>query len=372
MKRTSCVCGAVLLVAVCFGMVGAETIDIAAIYALSGIAAEGNASSLLGVQLAVDEINAAEGLLGRKIKLLAIDNKSTPVGSVVAAEEAVVRRVVAIIGAAWSSHSIPIARVAQQKGIPMIATYSTNPAVTAAGNYIFRVCFVDTFQGSVMARFARRDLGARTALLFTNLTSEYSMDLSRYFRSEFVRDGGSLLGEAQYKIKQTDVANLVETALEKSADVVFISGHSESRLIARKFQEAGVQSVLLGGDGWAGDNSLLEAGDDALRTAYYCSHWSPRSTREQSRRFVARYGSKRSFDVGAALAYDAVMLLADAVRRAGSVDRIKVRDALAATSHFEGVTGVIGFNAERNPVKSAVIMEITNGIPRYLKTVTPE
>ncbi|MCP4351462.1 MAG: ABC transporter substrate-binding protein [Desulfobacterales bacterium] len=347
-----------------------DTINIAAIYPLTGPATASNSSSLVGVRIGAEEINKQGGIIGKKIKLLVFDNLSTPIGSNIAAEKAAEAEVAAIVGAGWSSHSIAIARVAQSRRIPMISNYSTNPEVTKIGKYIFRVCFTDDFQGSVMARFASRNLNAATAVVFTDLASDYSLKLSEIFRKNFEQSGGKVVVEVEYKHKQEKFDKQIKIAKRANSDVFFIFGHDESGLIVKQAQDAGISSVPLGGDGW---DSLvfLSKGGSELKRGYYCTHWSESADSEISRSFVKKYKNNENFDIGTALAYDAFMVLADAITRAGSTDRDKIRGALADTRAFKGVTGTISFDANGDPVKSAVIMEISNGKQRYFKTVEP-
>ncbi|MCP4351459.1 MAG: ABC transporter substrate-binding protein [Desulfobacterales bacterium] len=347
-----------------------DSVNIAAIYALTGPAAEANASSLLGVRIGAEEINKQGGIIGKKINLLVFDNLSTPIGSDIAAEKASEAGVTAIVGAQWSSHSIATAKVAQSRRIPMLSNYSTNPDVTKIGKYIFRVCFTDEFQGSAMARFAHRDLNAATAVVFTNLTSAYSLKLSEIFRKNLEQSGGKVVAVAAYKPKQLIYDKHIRTAERANSDVLFFSGHDETGLIVKQVRDAGISSVSLGGDGWS-TPSFMSKGGSELKLGYYCSHWSESADSEISRSFVRKYKNTENFGTGTALAYDAVMVLADAITRAGSTDRDKIRDALAKTRFFKGVTGTISFDVNGDPVKSAVIMEISNGKPHYFKTVEP-
>ncbi len=347
-----------------------QTIDIAAIYSLTGHAANANSSSVLGTRIAVDELNQNGGILGRKINLIVLDNMSTPIGSSMAANQAATAKVKAIIGAAWSSHSLIIAKIAQNNRIPMISNYSTNPKLTQIGEYIFRVCFTDKFQGKVMAEFARSTLKASTAHMFVDLTSEYSLELSKIFKQHFEKSGGIVLQEIEYKLKKQKIKKPVQAAKQESADVILLSGHDESGRIAKKLQDAGVEAVVLGGDGWA-DKSFFDFGGSELKLGYYCSHWSTLSETEISRAFVEKYQNRRSFGVGTALAYDAVKVLALAMETANSTEPERVRQALSELKSFQGVTGSITFDRFGDPVKSAVIMEIRNGQPRYLKTMKP-
>jgi branched-chain amino acid transport system substrate-binding protein len=347
-----------------------ETIDIAAIYALTGVAAESNSFSLQGIHHAVNEINQRGGVLGKKLHLLVFDNQSTPIGSSVAAEEAAAANVAAIVGSDWSSHSLAVARVAQARKIPTISSYSTNPEITKIGNYIFRACFTDNFQGSVLARFARQEIKAATAVIFIDVTSDYSIGISGIFRENFERLGGKILQEIEYKLKKQPFDQQILQAKQSRVDVIFLAGHDESGLIAKQIQDAGISAVLLGGDGWSSP-SFFSKGGMMLKQAYYSTHWSEFMDSERSRLFVQKYKHAGKFGVTTALGYDAVMVLADAIKRAGSTDRDKIRDAIAETRGFEGVTGTITFNIHGDPVKSVVIMEIKNGTPHYLETLAP-
>lgn len=348
-------------------------VKVAAIYALTGEAAGPNRACVEGTWLAAEEINSSGGILGRRLEVVMIDNKSSPIGSNLAAEQAASLDVIAIVGASWSSHSMAIAQVAQARGIPMVSSFSTNPKVTRIGNFIFRVCFTDDFQGDIMARFAFENLKARTALILTNITSDFSMGLAQVFKQRFHESGGRVLQEVEYKPNNTEnFQTHIKIAKKADADVLYIPGYDESGLLANLAQQAGVRSIPLGGDGWDNSN-FLERGGKYLKRAYFSTHWSEEMENRQSRIFLEKLREKMNFraNAGMVLAYDAMMLLADAVRRAGSPDRNAIRKALALTRGFEGVTGTISLDAQRNPVKSAVIMEIREGGFRYLKTLNP-
>jgi branched-chain amino acid transport system substrate-binding protein len=347
-----------------------EGIHLAAIFSLTGQAANANRASVLGTRIAVDEINAGGGLLGQRVNLIILDNMSTPIGSSLAANQAVAAGVTAIIGASWSSHSLPIAQVAQSNRIPMISNFSSIPKLTHIGDYIFRVCFTDNFQGRIMAEFARYDLTARSAMVFVDLTSDYSLQLTSIFRQHFEALGGRVEAEIEYKARQKNYAKQIRQAARHNADVVFISGHDESGIIANQLQMAGIEGVFIGGDGWS-SKSFFDLGGNQLKKAYYCTHWSPSSENPLSQDFVRRHGAKKEFDVGSALAYDAVMITAAAIKKAGSFSHAKIRTALSGIEAHAGVTGTIAFDSNGDPVKCAVIMAIENGSAYYLKTLCP-
>ncbi len=347
-----------------------ETIKIAAIFALTGKATASNKPSLEGVISAVDEINASGGIFDKKIKLHIFDNQSTPIGSKIAAKKAVSEEVTAIIGADWSGHSLAIAKVAQAAGVPRITNISTNEAVTQTGDYIFRVCFTDSFQGQVMAKFAIEDLKGASAVIFTNITSSYSMGLSREFQNTFEKSGGKVLFTASYKAGPKNYKKLISQTKNKNPDVIFFSGHDESGFLAQQAQLSGIKSILLGGDDWD-TKSFLSKGGKELKKGYYCTHWSPASQTPVSLAFVKKFKTMGKISSGFALSHDAIFLLANAMIQAGSMDRKKIRDGLKETSTFEGITGKIIFDKNRNPVKNAVINEINNGNIRYIKTIFP-
>ncbi|SMC36819.1 ABC-type branched-chain amino acid transport system, substrate-binding protein [Desulfocicer vacuolatum DSM 3385] len=347
-----------------------ETVKIAAIYALSGKAAESNKPSLEGVINATNDINASGGISDKKIKLHIFDNQSTPIGAKMAAKEAVAKGARAIIGADWSDHSLAVARVAQAAGVPMITNVSTNQEITKTGNYIFRVCFIDSFQGKVMGKFALEDLSAATAVIFTNITSAYSMGLSREFQKTFEKSGGKILFTAPYKTGLKKYKKLISQTKNKNPDVIFFSGHDESGFLARQIQRSGVRSILLGGDDWD-TKSFLSKGGKYITKGYYCTHWSMASKSPVSLDFVKRYHTMEKIPSAFALSHDAVLLLANAMNRAGKMDRKSIRDALQETAAFEGITGKIVFNKNRNPVKNAIINEINHGQIRYFKTISP-
>lgn len=347
-----------------------DPIVIASLFSFSGTASTTNYPSIQAVRWAVNEINAKGGINGRQVELLELDNGSTPIGSKQAAERAVAADVTAIIGPAYSSHCIAAARVAQQYGIPLITNIATDPDVTRVGNFIFRVCFSDTFQSRLLARFARQDLGAETAIILVNANSDYSLGLAREFRIHFEQMGGHLAQDFYYKDRQENFGDLIQTVEKTDAALIFIPGYVESALIAKRLTLAGVTTTLLGADGWDIDG-FRRLGGDAIRLGYFTTHWVKQMQNKRSEQFVKRYDAVQKLTSSCALAYDAVMLTADAIRRAGSSEHQAVRRALAATTGFKGITGTITLNADGDPIKPAVIMKIVNGHYSYLRQVDP-
>jgi branched-chain amino acid transport system substrate-binding protein len=349
-------------------------IRVAAINAATGIAAPTARHTIAGLRCAVGEVNRRGGVLNRPIALLEFDNRSTPIGAKVAADKAVAAGVCAILGSAWSSHTMAVARVAQAAGVPLISNISTAPGVTRIGDFIFRVCFNDLFQGRVLAELARRDLALSRAVMFVNISSDYSMGLAAEFQRNFESLGGKVLAQMHYKPDQADFKASLDQTAAHDPDTLFIPGYDESGVIIAAAEARGIRAIPLGGDGW-GTDSFQERGGRSPREGYFCTHWSAEVDTPASRDFIAAYGR---FDPQGtpysetALAYDSVMLLADAIARAGSLAPLRIREALAATRRFPGVTGDISFgDPHGDPQKGAVIMKIENGRASYWKTFLP-
>lgn len=347
-----------------------DTISIASLFSFSGTASVTNYPSILAVRWAVNDINTKGGIKGRRIQLLELDNTSTPIGSKLAAEKAVAADVAAIIGPAYSSHCIAAARVAQHHGIPLVTNIATDPDVTRVGDFIFRVCFSDTFQSRLLARFARQELGVITAAVLVNANSDYSLGLAREFRRHFEHLGGILSEDLYYKDRQDTFDGLIRAVKKSNPALIFIPGYLESALIAKRLAEAGIPTTLLGADGWDIDG-FKRLGGNTIRRGFFTTHWVIEMQSKQSREFVSRYDAMHTLTSSSALAYDAVMLVADAMRRAGSTEHVAIRQALAGTTGFEGVTGKITLDTNGDPIKPAVIMKIVNGKYTYLKQVEP-
>lgn len=355
-----------LLLLNAFAAAAVEPIKIGAIFALSGKAKNSNLPAVLGVQLAVEEINREGGVLGAPLALLLFDNESTPIGSHLAAEKAASAGVTAIIGASWSSHSLAIAKVAQERKIPMISPVSTIPSLTAIGEYIFRVCYTDTLQGVVLAQFAYRELQARSALVFVDISSDFSLNIAQIFETNFTDLGGTVSREIEYKAGQSDYSPQIKQALGENTDIVFLAGYDESGFIAAKFQEAGGKAIPIGSDGWDAE-SFFTLGGNKIRQGYYINHWSPAHEDPLSQAFMAKYGNQGEIKAPTALAYDAVNILIAAIRLAESSDHAAVRRSLADLRGFKGVTGAIAFDARGDALKNACIIEIRDGLPSHQK-----
>jgi branched-chain amino acid transport system substrate-binding protein len=353
---------------------GGDTIKVGEYASLTGSEATFGQSSHKGTQLAVDELNASGGVLGKKIQLLTEDNQSQAGQSATVVRKLISSDgVVAILGEVASSRSLEAAPICQQNKIPMISPASTNPKVTEAGDYIFRVCFIDPFQGTVMANFARKTLKLQNVAVLTDVKSDYSVGLAKFFKAGVVAGGGKIAVEQNYSGGDKDFNAQLTSIKASNPDGIFVPGYyTEVGLIALQAKQLGLTVPIFGGDGWE-SSSLVPIGGVALEGDYFSTHFSPEDTSPAVQNFVKQYKQKfnETPDAMAALGYDSVMILADAMKKTGSTDGAKVRDALAAEKDFPGVTGNLTMDANRNASKPAVILAIKNGTFKYVETVAP-
>ena len=324
--------------------------------------------------MAVDAVNDAGGVLGRPLELVTEDNRSLAGESATAVKKLISRdRVVALVGECSSARSLEAAPVAQAAGIPMLTPASTNASVTEAGDGIFRMCFVDSFQGEVIATFARKRLGLRRAAILIDSTAPYSVGLAEYFSRTFRSLGGEIVSTQRYAGADTDFRAQLTAIRAADPDALFLPGYYVAAgLVARQSRELGLTSTLLGGDAFEAPQ-LLEIGGDALDGAYYSTHFASENTGASSRAFVAafhlRYGVLPNGL--AALTYDSIRLIADAISRAGSTEREALRRALASTHAFAGVTGTTTFDGRRNAIKDAAIIAVRGGRLVFVETIRP-
>jgi len=334
--------------------------------------------------MAADEINSAGGISGRRIQLIVEDDQGQPQQAAAVVMKLITQDGVhGVLGEVASSNTLAAAPIAQRSRIPMITPSSTHPLITQVGDYIFRVCFIDPFQGEVMARFARNTLRARRAAIFHDIGSEYSRGLAVTFEDHFTRLGGRIVIRQSYQ--QTDADFMAQLAAIRAArpDVIYVPGYyGQVGVIARQARQIRIRQPLLGGDGWDAP-PIWEIGGGSLDGSYISNHFSVNDPSPLVQRFVrnytARYNSSdnensttQEPDAIAALGYDSMNLLADAIRRAGTTDRMRLRDAIAQTRNFMGVTGNITINSQRNAVKPAVVLELRNRRFIYRETIQPD
>lgn len=355
----------------------AEPIRIASVFAKTGPGAEENSPNYRVVALAAKQVNAQGGLLGRPLEVVEFDTGSTVLGARQAAFDAVKAGVVAVVGPSWSSQAMAMGPVFQEAGIPMIGPTTTAAEVTAIGDYIFRACYTDASQARALARFAYEDLGARRAVVVTIAGDVYSEGLSDAFSQGFGALGGTVATRTRYLQNAMNFEEQVRIIGEMSPDLVFVAGYTrDSGLLLKQARGSGLKMPFLGGDGWTALEHYPYL-DPAKGENYYVSHWHHAFDSEASRAFVEllfdEFGSRAlsMIDAGNANAYDAVGLVADAIRRAGSVDPAAIRDALAATENYPGATGFISFKNSRDPSKPLVVLRITPETIEFVKTLEP-
>lgn len=354
---------------------GGDTIKIGEFASLTGKEATFGQSSHEGTLLAIEEINAAGGVLGKKLELLTEDTQSKSGEPATVVNKLISRDgVVGILGEVASSRSLEAAPICQQNKIPMVSPSSTNPKVTETGDYIFRVCFIDPFQGTVMANFATKTLHAKKVAVFTDVKSDYSKGLAKFFKEQFVKNGGQIGAELDFNGGDKDFKAQLTAIKATSPDGIFIPGYyTDAALIAIQAKQLGLNIPLLGGDGWESEK-LTEIGKEAVEGHYFSTHYHPEVGSEVSKKFVENYRKRwngKNPDALAACGYDSALVLADAIKRAGTTDGAKIRDALAATKDFNAVTGNITINEQRDATKSAVILQVKDGKFKYLETVSP-
>lgn len=353
-----------------------STIEIGYFGDLSGPTFNFGQSAKNGVLMAADEINQAGGINGRRIDVVIEDDKGSPELAATRTSKLIdTDKVIAVIAGGTSNNSRAAAPKAQVSKIPLIAPSSTDPAVTQIGDYIFRTCFIDAFQGEVMAKFATGTLKARKAAILLDFNSSYSRGLADFFELSFTRQGGQVVSKQSYTAGDRDYRGQLNTIRTAAPDVIFVPGYyGDIALIAKQTRQLGITQPLLGGDGWDAPE-LWELAGDALNGSYISSHYSIEDQSPAVQRFVReyklRYGNLPP-DAHAALAYDATRVLADAIQRAGGTAGSKLRDALSQTKDFPGVTGIISINAERNAVKPAVALKLQDGRYIYQETIQPE
>ncbi len=350
-----------------------DEIVIGEVASLTGLNATFGQSSHAGTQMAVDEINAAGGLLGKKVRLVTDDNQSKQGESATVVKKLLSRdKVMAVLGEVASGRSLEMAPICQQAGVPMISPASTNPKVTETGDYIFRICFIDPFQGTVMAKFAA-SRGWKNVAILTDTANDYSVGLSKFFKDYLVANGGSVAGEQAYQTGNKDFKAQLTVLKAANPQAIFASGYySETGLIARQAKEIGLNVPMLGGDGWDSP-SLVEVAGAAMEGNFFSNHFSTEDTAPAIQEFMSRYQAKfkTAPDAMAALGYDSMMILAEAIKRANSTDGKAVRDAIAATKDFAGITGKITLDDKRNATKPAVILTIKDGKFKYVETIAP-
>jgi branched-chain amino acid transport system substrate-binding protein len=281
--------------------------------------------------------------------------------------------VVAVLGEVASSRSMEAAPICQQNKVPMISPSSTNVKLTELGDYVFRVCFTDEFQGKLLATFARKTLKAANVAVLTDTRSDYSVGLSRDFQTPFTAGGGKIVAEQTYNGGDKDFKGQLTAVKAANPDAILITGYyTDVGLMVKQARQLGISVPIFGGDGWE-SSKLIEIGGPDVEGTYFSTHFSPEQESPAVQTFVKKFEAKYNQlpDAMAALGYDSAMVLIEAMKRAGTTDEPKLRDAIAATKDHSGITGKITLDEHRNATKSAVILTIKSGKFKFLETVTP-
>lgn len=352
-----------------------DVIKIGVFEPMTGANAAGGEMTVEGIELAHEKVGE---VLGKKVELVVVDNKSDKVEAANAASKLIEQdKVVAIIGSYGSSLSMAAGDIVKNAQVPAVGCSPTNPLVTLNNDYYFRVCFIDPFQGTVMANYAFNDLGAKTAAVIQDVQNDYSVGLSRYFVEAFTKltgDANSIVTTTSYNAGDQDFTAQLTSVKALNPDVIFAPGnYGESALLIKQARDLGITAPILGGDTWESPE-FLSIGGAAVEGAVYSTHFTAESpVTPVSETFLADYKAKYNMDANAfaALGYDAYMVIIDAITRANSADPVAIRDAIAATDGFVGATGNITLDTNGDAVKSAVINKVQGGKFTYLTTVEP-
>lgn len=341
---------------------------------LTGGEATFGMSTKMGVDMAIDELNSKGGIKGKKLRVVVLDDQGKPDEAATAVTKLITQdKVAAIVGEVASSRSLAMAPIAQANKIPMVSPSSTNPRVTQVGDYIFRVCFIDPFQGAVMANFASKSLKAKTAAILRDIKSDYSVGLSKFFIETFEKLGGKIVVDQSYSSGDVDFKSQLTAIKAKNPDVIFVPGYyTEAGLIARQAKEIGLKAPLLGGDGWD-SSKLVEIGGPAMDGNYFSNHYASDDQSPVIQNFISAFKSKfKEIPDGiAVLGYDALMVLGNAMKNAKSLASEDVRKALAETKNYPGVSGNITINQNRDAEKPAVVLRIEKGKYIFKERIAP-
>jgi branched-chain amino acid transport system substrate-binding protein len=345
------------------------------VLSMTGSEATFGSSTNNGTMLAVDEINAAGGIKGKKVRVITLDNQGKPEEAAQAVTKLIIQnKVIAVLGEVASSRSLAMAPIAQQYKIPMISPSSTNPKVTEVGDNIFRVCFIDPFQGKVMAKFAAETLKVKKVAVLRDVKNDYSVGLADVFVTEFKNLGGTIVIDQSYSAGDIDFKAQLTSIKAKNPEAIFVPGYyTDVGLIALQAKkDVGLKVPLLGGDGWDSPK-LTEVAGESLSGSYFSNHYSSEDKAPLVQDFIRKFKEKYKVipDGLAAMGYDGAKVLFDAMARANTLSASEIRAAIASTKDFPGVTGKITMDEKRNPVKPAVVIKISGKDFKYQSTVNP-
>ena len=325
-----------------------------------------------GIKLALKEAEEKNLLKGYRIKLITIDTEGDLAKAKKAVRKLISKNVIALLGEIHSNLSVEGGKIAQEKKIPMISPGSTNPSVTDVGDYVFRVCYTDTFQGIVMAQFAHEELKAKRVALLRDQT-KYSIGLADSFVTKFKSLGGKIVADFTYKSGELDFKEILLKIKKAHFDALFLPGYyTEVALIARQAKQLGIRTKLLGGDGWDSPQ-LYEIAEDAINGGFFLNHFAIESPDKRTKDFLEKYQKEYGGeipDANAALGYDAAMLLVDALSKISEPTPELLRNQIAKTKNFPGVTGDITLNSNGDPIKGAIVVRVEGRVNRYVSTIS--
>jgi branched-chain amino acid transport system substrate-binding protein len=379
MRSLRVVAAAAFLLAIACSKKDSSEIVIGHVASLTGSEATFGQSTDNGIKLALDELNKAGGVKGKKLVLKTLDDQGKPEEAQVAATRLIVNeKVTVLLGEVASSRSLAMAPVAEKNKVPMISTASTNPKVTLdqQGNtlkYVFRVCFIDPFQGTVMAKFARENMKISKVAVLRDVGNAYSVGLADFFEDTFKKMGGEIVTDQSFKAGDQDFKAQLTKIRETNPEAIYVPAYyTDVGLISRQVRELGMKVPLMGGDGWDSEE-LYKISQGALNGSFFSNHYTTESPDEKVKTFIEKYKAAYGSvpDALAALGYDAALVAADAMSRAKDLSGTAIADALAATKDFKAVTGSITLNDQHNAVKSAVVIAIDNNAGKYAATVSP-
>lgn len=342
--------------------------------AMSGSEASFGQATMQGVKLAAEEINASGGVLGKKIRLVIEDDQGKAEEAASTVTKLITRdNVIAIIGENSSNQSLAAAPICQSNKIPMISPSSTNPNVTKKGEYIFRVCFTDPYQGKALATFVRQNLGLTSAAILRDNKNDYSVGLAEVIREEFTRLGGKIVAEQSYSGGDNDFRPQLTAIKSSNPQVLFVPGfYTDAGQIALQARDLGISVPLVGGDGWDSP-TVITIGGKAVDGCYFSDHYFVGEERPAVQRFVGEINKRtgKNPDANSALGYDALYILTNAIKAAGSLDRKAIRDHIASTKDYNGVSGVITMGPDRDPIKPVAMIKIDGGSTHFAGWVRP-
>lgn len=379
MLLTAALAVATVVFAGCGGKTETNDIKIGADFEFTGGVAQYGQSAANGIKLAFKETNAAGGVLGKQLTLISADNKSEPSESANAITKLITQdKVVAVMGPAASSNVLAAIPVAQASKIPLLTPTGTNPKITVEDgkvkDYVFRSCFIDPFQGKVMANFAANTLKAKTAVIYIDSSSDYSKGLAKNFEGAFAQKGGSVLASEAFLQKDQDFRATLTKIKALNPDVIYLPAYYEEvAKIIKQARDMGITVPILGSDGWDSPKLVEIAGAAATNNTFFTNHYSAQDKDPRVQKFVEAYKKEygQNPDALAVLGYDGALMMIDAIKRANSTDPAKIKEALAQTSNLQVVSGVLSLDPNHDPVKSAVIIEMKDGVQTFREKINP-